>query len=73
MNRLQAVRELRGLSRAELADRVGVTTEAIRLLELDRRKPTLTTAYVICAVLDASVEEIWPVPDHVDTPAPQAT
>ncbi|MFN3523375.1 MAG: helix-turn-helix transcriptional regulator [Phenylobacterium sp.] len=53
-NRLQSIREARGLSVAELARRVGVTPQEIGYLETGKRQLTVTWLKRLAAVLDCA-------------------
>ena len=66
-NRLELVREKAGLSRAELADLVGVHYLTIGYLEREEYGPSLVLALRIAAALDAEVTELFalePFPDN---------
>jgi len=67
VNHLAHMRQARHLSRRQLAAMVGVSKEAIRLLELGQRRPSMIIAYKIAEALGVSVEQIWPKPGMDDT------
>ena len=58
-NRLELVREKAGLSRAELADLVGVHYQTIGYLEREEYSPSLVLALRIAAALDTQVAELF--------------
>lgn len=62
-SRLKALREARGISRGELARRVGVTVAQISNLEKDRANPSAETLVRILQALQASLEELVPTPE----------
>lgn len=73
VSNLASLRQRADLSRRQLAKMVGLSDEAIRLLEIDQRSPNLNTAYRIAQVLQVRVEDIWPVSTLTDTPTRQPT
>ncbi len=58
-NRLRVLRAERGWSQAELAERIGVSRQAVNALETDKHDPSLGLAYRISAVFDMPVEAIF--------------
>jgi transcriptional regulator with XRE-family HTH domain len=70
---LRALREGRGLTRAELARRAGVPVSTLRNWEGDRGFPSLPAILRIAEVLGVSVERIAegvtdPVEEELETP-----
>lgn len=59
MNNLKKIRELRGLSRAQLAKMVGVYIRYIGLIEDGRRTPSLKISMALAKALRVSVEDIF--------------
>lgn len=57
---LRALREKRGLSQRELAERVGTTQSAIARLESGQISPSLPTLDRVAAALDADVVVTFP-------------
>lgn len=55
---LQRRRRDLALSQEELADRAGLSTSYVSLLETRRRQPTLTVMAALARALDASLTEI---------------
>lgn|SRR5579885_965569 len=53
--KVRALREARGLSQAELAQRMGTTQSVIARLELGGAEPRFDTLRRVCAVLDADL------------------
>jgi putative transcriptional regulator len=61
----QILRELRtdmGLTQADLAQKLGVSRQAVIALETDKHVPSLDLAYKISAVFDKPVEAIFENP-----------
>lgn len=58
-NRLRELRAAEGLSQAELGGRVGVSRQAINLVENGRHDPSLSLAFAIARVFGVSVETIF--------------
>ena len=58
-NRLRELRAARRWSQADLAERIGVSRQAVNALETDKHDPSLGLAYRIAAVFDLPVEQIF--------------
>ena len=58
-NRIEELRTQAGLSRQELADRVGVHYQTIGYLERDEYSPSLVLALKIASSLGRSVDEVF--------------
>ncbi|MBP6012850.1 MAG: helix-turn-helix transcriptional regulator [Alphaproteobacteria bacterium] len=58
-NRIRLLRAERGFSQAELADRVGVSRQAINAIENERHDPSVTLAFAISRVLKAPISEVF--------------
>ena len=56
---LKSVRESRGTTQQELADRIGMRRETILHLENNRYNPSLEMALKIAQVFDLRVEELF--------------
>ncbi|MCY7221738.1 helix-turn-helix transcriptional regulator [Streptococcus cristatus] len=56
---LKFVRESRGMTQQELADRIGMRRETILHLENNRYNPSLEMALKIAQVFDLRVEELF--------------
>lgn len=60
---LKSVRETRGMTQQELADRIGMRRETILHLENNRYNPSLEMALKIAQVFDLRVEELFQLKD----------
>lgn len=60
---LKSVRESRGMTQQELADRIGMRRETILHLENNRYNPSLEMALKIVQVFDLRVEELFQLKD----------
>lgn len=60
---LKSVRESRGMTQQELADRIGMRRETILHLENNRYNPSLEMALKITQVFDLRVEELFQLKD----------
>jgi putative transcriptional regulator len=58
-NRLRELRAQRRWSQADLAQRIGVSRQAVNALETDKHDPSLGLAYRIAAAFGLAVEEIF--------------
>ena len=58
-SRLRVLRAERGWSQAELAERIGVSRQAVNALETDKHDPSLGLAFRIAAVFGLAVEEVF--------------
>ena len=58
-NRLRELRAQRRWSQADLAERIGVSRQAVNALETDKHDPSLGLAYRIAAAFGLAVEEIF--------------
>jgi len=58
-NRLRELRAARRWSQADLAERCGVSRQAVNAIETDRHDPSLTLAFAIADVFGLSIEEIF--------------
>ena len=56
---LKSIRESRGMTQQELADRIGMRRETILHLENNRYNPSLEMALKIAQVFDLRVEELF--------------
>lgn len=62
INRLREVRLSRGISQQELADRAGITRQAVNGIEMRRYTPNATVALRLARVLDSRVEDLFCLP-----------
>lgn len=60
---LKSVRESRGMTQQELADRIGMRRETILHLENNRYNPSLEMALKTAQVFDLRVEELFQLKD----------
>ncbi|RSJ72673.1 helix-turn-helix transcriptional regulator [Streptococcus cristatus] len=60
---LKSIRESRGMTQQELADRIGMRRETILHLENNRYNPSLEMALKIAQVFDLRVEELFQLKD----------
>ena len=60
---LKSVRESRGMTQQELAERIGMRRETILHLENNRYNPSLEMALKIAQVFDLRVEELFQLKD----------
>lgn len=60
---LKSVRDSRGMTQQELADRIGMRRETILHLENNRYNPSLEMALKIAQVFDLRVEELFQLKD----------
>lgn len=57
--RIKELREEKGLTQEELANKVGVTRQTILFLEKGKYNPSLRFAHLIAHVLGARIDEIF--------------
>ncbi len=58
-NRLESLREARGMTRTDLADAAGVHYQTIGYIERGEYSPSLSLALTLAAVLNVEVHEIF--------------
>lgn len=56
---LKSIREARGMTQQELAERIGVRRETILHLENNRYNPSLEMALKIARVFDLKIEDLF--------------
>ena len=61
-NRLRVLRAEKGWTQAELAERLGVSRQAVNALETEKHDPSLDLAYRIAAQFGAAVEDLFDTP-----------
>jgi transcriptional regulator with XRE-family HTH domain len=59
-SRLKELRERRGLSQEELAERSGVPLHSVSRIEQDRKRPKWEEGLALCAALGVSADEFTP-------------
>jgi putative transcriptional regulator len=62
ISRLRVLRAERGWSQADLADRLGVSRQAVNALETDKHDPSLSLAFRIAALFGQPIEAIFENP-----------
>ena len=73
-NRLRVLRAEAGWTQADLAERLGVSRQAVNALETEKHDPSLDLAFRIGALFERSVEEIFDNPHRrppVQPPRPK--
>lgn len=63
---IKEVREEKGLTQAELAEKCGVRRETIVFLEKGEYMPSVLLAYNVAQVLEKSIEELFDFKDSRD-------
>ncbi|WP_313214352.1 helix-turn-helix transcriptional regulator [Stenotrophomonas acidaminiphila] len=58
-NRLRELREARGWSQGELAERLEVSRQTVNALETGKYDPSLPLAFSIARLFDARIEDIF--------------
>jgi putative transcriptional regulator len=61
-NRLRVLRAEQGWTQADLAERLGVSRQAVNALETEKHDPSLDLAYRIAAAFGVGVEDIFTNP-----------
>lgn len=57
--RMKAARAARGLSQAQLAERVGVTRKTVNAVESGDYNPTIALCLAICKTLDVTLDDLF--------------
>ncbi|SDM03559.1 helix-turn-helix transcriptional regulator [Maricaulis salignorans] len=58
-NRLRVLRAERRWSQAELAERVGVSRQAINAVETGKHDPSLTLAFALAGAFEMRIEDVF--------------
>ena len=58
-NRIRVLRAERKWSQAELADRVGVSRQAVNAVEGEKHDPSLLLAFNIAEAFDMKIEDVF--------------
>lgn len=58
-NRIRVLRAEKDWSQAELAERVGVSRQAVNAVEAGKHVPSLTLAFAIARAFERQVEEVF--------------
>ena len=67
-NKLRELRAARRWSQADLAERIGVSRQAVNALETEKHDPSLGLAYRIAAAFELPVESVFDNPHTPSTP-----
>src|SRR5262245_36304080 len=62
-NRLRELRNARGLSQLEIADRTGLTRQSVGAIESGRYVPNTAVALALARCLGCRVEDLFALPD----------
>jgi putative transcriptional regulator len=65
-NRLIELRQARGWSQRELAERLGVSRQTVISIERLRFDPSLPLAFRLAKVFDCRIEDVFQVDDDAD-------
>lgn len=71
VNTLRVERAVRRMTQAELAERVGVSRQAINAIETGKFMPSALLAIKMARVLEKSVEDLFILQDEEAAPVPQ--
>lgn len=58
-NRLRVLRAERGWSQADLAEKLGVSRQAVNAVETGKHDPSLSLAFTIAETFEQRIEEIF--------------
>ncbi|MCQ2487597.1 MAG: helix-turn-helix transcriptional regulator [Clostridia bacterium] len=58
-NRIEEIRNLKGIKQDELGKMLGVSRQTISSLENGRYNPSITLAYKISKLFDMTIEEVF--------------
>lgn len=58
-SRLRELREARGWSQADLADKLGVSRQTVNAIETERYDPSLPLAFVVARLFKLPIEVIF--------------
>ena len=64
-NRLRELRDARGWSQGELAERLEVSRQTVNALETGKYDPSLPLAFRLAATFDCTIEDLF-FPDEED-------
>lgn len=65
-NKLRVLRAGKKWSQAELAERLGVSRQAVNAIETGKHDPSLTLAFSLAAVFELKIEDLFQPPDSHD-------
>lgn len=63
-NRITELRATRGMSQAELGQRVGVTRQTVNAIEGGKYSPSLEVAFKIARTFDVPLDSVFDYPDE---------
>lgn len=63
-NRLKLLQTERGLTQAEVADRLGVSRQTVHAIEVGKYDPSLPLAFKIARLFERRIEEIFEPDEH---------
>ena len=63
-NSIRAVREVQGMTQAELAKRIGVTRQTVIAIEQGKYSPTLELAFKIAHTFGVPLDDVFQYPDE---------
>ena len=58
-NRLRVLRAEKGWSQADLAEKLGVSRQAVNAVETGKHDPSLTLAFALAETFEQRIEEIF--------------
>jgi putative transcriptional regulator len=58
-NRLRVLRAEKGWSQADLAERLGVSRQAVNAIETGKHNPSLTLAFALADTFGQSIEDMF--------------
>jgi putative transcriptional regulator len=62
-NSIRAVREVQGMTQAELAKRIGVTRQTVIAIEQEKYSPSLELAFQIARVFGVGLDALFQYPE----------
>lgn len=62
-NQVKVLRTKRGWTQEELANRLGVSRQAVNAIEAERHDPSLGLAFKIATVFDKDIEDVFENPN----------
>lgn len=63
-NRVKQLRERKGISQIDLAERLGVSRQALSAVETEKQSPSLQTAMKVARELDTPLAQIFSLEDE---------
>ncbi|MDD6706719.1 MAG: helix-turn-helix transcriptional regulator [Olsenella sp.] len=59
MQNLRGVREMRGLTQKEVADKLGITRQTYAIYEANQERMTIEQAKAVCRLLKCDLEDVF--------------